>query len=101
MHVHMHLCMHIHMHAGGPAIAAGEEHSLWLHADGSVWAAGGNKWGQLGDGTNIDSLTFKNVVSSGQCDSKGVFIESVCACVCVCACVRAHVCVCVCVCVKP
>ena len=65
MHVHMHLCMHIHMHAGGQAIAAGEEHSMWLYADGSVWTAGGNTWGQLGDGTNIDSLTFVKVLPSG------------------------------------
>ena len=72
------------MHAGGQVIEAGEAHSMWLHADGSVWAAGGNKWGQLGDGSNIDSLTFVQVLPSGQCNSKGVFIESVCVCVCVC-----------------
>jgi len=32
-------------------IAGGEEHSLALKADGTVWAWGGNSAGQLGDGT--------------------------------------------------
>jgi len=37
--------------AGGvTAIAAGEQHSLFLKADGSLWAMGANYFGQLGDG---------------------------------------------------
>jgi alpha-tubulin suppressor-like RCC1 family protein len=40
---------------GGPAgviaISAGWDHSLPLHADGTVWAWGANDFGQLGDGT--------------------------------------------------
>jgi len=31
-------------------VAAGEFHSMGLLADGTVWAWGGNEWGQLGDG---------------------------------------------------
>ena len=33
-------------------IAAGFAHSLVLKTDGTVWASGGNRNGQLGDGTN-------------------------------------------------
>ena len=33
------------------AIAAGDQHSLFLRQDGSVWAVGDNDAGQLGDGT--------------------------------------------------
>lgn len=37
------------------AIAAGAQHSLALKSDGTVWAWGNNYWGQLGDGTNINT----------------------------------------------
>ncbi|MEC4685983.1 MAG: RCC1 repeat-containing protein [Nitrospirota bacterium] len=37
------------------AIAGGSSHSLELKSDGTVWAWGGNQYGQLGDGTTIDS----------------------------------------------
>ena len=40
------------------AIAAGHLHSIVLKQDGSVWAAGRNDYGQLGDGSNYDSKTF-------------------------------------------
>jgi len=39
------------------AIAAGDEHSLFLRQDGSVWAVGYNAVGQLGDGTLQRRLT--------------------------------------------
>jgi alpha-tubulin suppressor-like RCC1 family protein len=39
------------------AIAAGAGWSLWLRSDGTVWAAGVNNFGQLGDGTFNDSVT--------------------------------------------
>jgi alpha-tubulin suppressor-like RCC1 family protein len=41
--------------AGVVAIAAGEENSLALKSDGSVWAWGRNDRGQLGNGTSNDS----------------------------------------------
>lgn len=37
------------------AIAAGQFHSLALASDGTVWAWGNNLFGQLGDGTNVNS----------------------------------------------
>ncbi|WP_068468395.1 PKD-like domain-containing protein [Candidatus Protochlamydia phocaeensis] len=37
------------------AIAGGNEHSLALRSDGTVWAWGGNNLGQLGNGTNANS----------------------------------------------
>jgi alpha-tubulin suppressor-like RCC1 family protein len=37
------------------AIAAGGEHTLALKSDGTVWAAGSNGFGQLGNGTFTDS----------------------------------------------
>jgi alpha-tubulin suppressor-like RCC1 family protein len=40
------------------AIAGGLQHSLFLKSDGSLWATGGNLYGQLGDGTQN---TFRNV----------------------------------------
>jgi alpha-tubulin suppressor-like RCC1 family protein len=36
--------------SGVTAIAAGFDHSLFLKSDGSLWAMGGNYYGQLGDG---------------------------------------------------
>jgi alpha-tubulin suppressor-like RCC1 family protein len=39
------------------AIAGGDEHSLFLKSDGSLWAMGANDYGQLGDGTT-DSGTY-------------------------------------------
>ena len=53
------------MSTGATAVAAGGYHSLILHQDGSVWATGWNQYGQLGDGTIIDSFVYKQVVSSG------------------------------------
>ncbi|MCX7759483.1 MAG: stalk domain-containing protein, partial [bacterium] len=38
---------------GNKVIAAGNNHSLALRVDGTVWAWGDNTYGQLGDGTNI------------------------------------------------
>ena len=39
------------------AIAAGEDHTVGLKSDGTLWAWGKNKYGQLGDGTNADRNT--------------------------------------------
>jgi alpha-tubulin suppressor-like RCC1 family protein len=40
--------------AGG---AEGGAHSLILKSDGTVWATGGNQYGQLGDGTTTNRST--------------------------------------------
>ena len=37
------------------AVAAGEEHSLFVKVDGTLWAMGGDEYGQLGSGTNSGS----------------------------------------------
>jgi len=39
------------------AVAAGGRHSLALCADGTVWAWGWNRFGQLGDGTTTHRHT--------------------------------------------
>ena len=33
------------------AVAAGQEHSLFVKADGALWAMGYNTYGQLGNGS--------------------------------------------------
>jgi len=40
-----------------PAIAAGNQHSLYLRSDGTVWAWGFNTYGQLGNNTTTSSST--------------------------------------------
>ena len=42
------------LNEGFRAVAAGKEHSLAVKSDGTVWAWGGNSFGQLGDGTRIN-----------------------------------------------
>ncbi|HXS36349.1 MAG TPA: T9SS type A sorting domain-containing protein [Flavipsychrobacter sp.] len=39
------------------SVKAGNRHSMALRAGGSLWAAGENLWGQLGDGTYTESIT--------------------------------------------
>ena len=46
------------MHAGVEAIAAGRWHSMLLKSDNTVWSAGWNRDGQLGDGTNSNRNVF-------------------------------------------
>ena len=47
------------------AVAAGGYHSMILTRRGRVWAAGWNKYGQLGDGSTSDKTRFIQVISSG------------------------------------
>ncbi len=49
----------------GDAIAAGEDHSLFLKSDGSLWAMGDNEFGQLGDGTLNSTNRPERIVASG------------------------------------
>ena len=44
--------------SGVMAISAGSLHTVYLKSDGTVWAAGKNEWGQLGDGTLLDKMKF-------------------------------------------
>jgi len=37
-----------------PQVAAGSSHTIFLHSDGTLWGAGQNAFGQLGDGTFAD-----------------------------------------------
>ena len=49
-------------------VAAGNAHSIVLKQDGSVWAAGRNYHGQLGDGSKMDKSVFTEVVYNGAAD---------------------------------
>ena len=46
------------------AVAGGGWHSILLKRDRSIWATGGNVYGQLGDGTTISKNTFVRVLLS-------------------------------------
>ena len=66
------VCPSLLLYAGVVAVSAGNEHSLLLKQDGSVWAAGDNFYGQLGAGdTGFDTRikTFVEVVraTAGAC----------------------------------
>ena len=41
--------------SGATAVAGGSSSGYALHGDGTVWAWGWNRYGQLGDGTTTDS----------------------------------------------
>jgi hypothetical protein len=49
--------------SGVTAIAGGSWHSLFLKNDGSLWAMGGNNWGQLGDGTYNNTNRPERIVA--------------------------------------
>ena len=51
--------------SGAVAVAAADNHSLVLTADGSVWAWGINDGGQLGDGTAINRSAPVRVLAPG------------------------------------
>ncbi len=56
---------------GVQAIAAGNSHSLFLRTDGTVWAAGWNVAGQLGDGTITNRSIPVQVMTGVQAISAG------------------------------
>ena len=47
------------------SVSAGRDHSIVLKKDGSVWATGYNKYGQLGDGSETNRQVFVQVISGG------------------------------------
>jgi len=52
---------------GVAATAAGEQHSLAVKSDGTVWTWGANGSGQLGDGTTTASSTPHQTELPFQC----------------------------------
>jgi alpha-tubulin suppressor-like RCC1 family protein len=46
------------VHTGVVAISVGVDFSVILKPDGTVWSVGNNAKGQLGDGTNTNSVKF-------------------------------------------
>jgi alpha-tubulin suppressor-like RCC1 family protein len=54
------------------AISAGENHSLAVKSDGSLWAWGDNYFGQLGDGT----LVNKNSPVKVESDVRWIVVNS-------------------------
>ncbi|MBW7895669.1 MAG: immunoglobulin domain-containing protein, partial [Opitutaceae bacterium] len=46
------------------AVASGRDHDLYLKADGTAWAAGGNGFGQIGNGT-LDNQTSPVQIAEG------------------------------------
>lgn len=58
--------------SGITAIGAGGKHTVALKNDGTVWAWGGNFYGQLGDGTNNDRRTAVQVKSSTETAFSGI-----------------------------
>ena len=49
-------------------IAAGEDHSLAIKNDGTLWAWGNNISGQLGDQSNVDKKTPVQIGKSYDCN---------------------------------
>ena len=43
------------------AVAAGDDHSLFVKTDGTLWAMGYNNYGQLGNGTTINTKLSRSV----------------------------------------
>jgi len=46
-------------------VAAGENDTLFIKSDGSLWGMGENKYGELGDGTTLPSFYPEQIVPSG------------------------------------
>src|SRR5215472_8356134 len=62
-------------------IGGGGEHSLFLKPDGSLWAAGDNASGQLGDGTfyhtnKLERIVGSNVVAVAAGGNHSLFLKS-------------------------
>jgi alpha-tubulin suppressor-like RCC1 family protein len=53
------------------AVDAGNNHSIALKTDGTLWAWGYNNWGQLGDGTT----TSKNIPTQVGTEATGEVLK--------------------------
>ena len=53
------------LHTNIVSVHAGNNHSVILKGDGTVWTSGGNEFGQLGDGTNISKTAPVQVDITG------------------------------------
>jgi ribosomal protein L27 len=51
--------------SGVIAVAAGGDHTVFLKQDGSLWAMGQNKWGQLGNGQSTEDPNSTPVAVEG------------------------------------
>jgi alpha-tubulin suppressor-like RCC1 family protein len=60
------------------SISAGNDHSLTLKPDGTVWAWGNNVEGALGDGTTTDRHSPVQVLA-GACSSCGTYLTGITA----------------------
>jgi alpha-tubulin suppressor-like RCC1 family protein len=62
------------------AVAGGQNYSLFVKADGTLWAAGNNSYGQLGNGTTNNSLTpivvASNVVAAAAGYDHALFVKA-------------------------
>ena len=59
------------------SVSAGGDHSLILKTDGSLWATGYNKNGQIGNGSKEDVLVPIQVLASGVAAVSGGLVHSV------------------------
>jgi ribosomal protein L27 len=62
-------------------IAAGEDYSLFIKSDGSLWGVGDNSDGELGDGTNVlvdvpVEIVSNNVVLVAAGEAHSLFVKS-------------------------
>ncbi len=58
---------------GVVAAATGWDHSVFIKADGSLWAMGNNAYGQLGDGTTTTRLTPVKIADNVAAASVGTY----------------------------
>ena len=49
---------HLAVYAGVKAFSGGEQHTILLKADGTVWGVGYNHYGQLGDGSRSNRNSY-------------------------------------------
>ena len=59
------------------SLSAGYSHTVYLKSDGTVWSAGKNSSGQLGDGTTINRYNPVQVVLTAEELFRSPLIKSV------------------------